>query len=127
MPTANAKIGELRIKPVDGTKFLGYGPKFDGQLDWIDTGDIVSIDANGSVELITSKEDLIVDKNGKIIEHWTMEKTICAYDQVKGAQIISASKNDSLTAVLVLKTASCDQGIVKSDIQSLCKNNQVSL
>uniref|UniRef100_A0A0M3HYX1 Transferred entry: 1.11.1.24 n=1 Tax=Ascaris lumbricoides TaxID=6252 RepID=A0A0M3HYX1_ASCLU len=45
------------------------------------------MDTSGGVELLSNKEDLIFDKSGKIIEHWTVEKAICAYDQIKGAQV----------------------------------------
>uniref|UniRef100_A0A915BR36 AMP-dependent synthetase/ligase domain-containing protein n=1 Tax=Parascaris univalens TaxID=6257 RepID=A0A915BR36_PARUN len=123
MPTGNRRLGELRIRPVDGSRFLGYGPTFDEQLEWINTGDIVVMDTFGGVELLSNKGDLIFDESGKIIEHWTMEKAICAYDQIKGAQIIALAKDAPLIAVLVLKTSLCDRDVVKSDIQSLCKNN----
>ncbi|VDM29438.1 unnamed protein product [Toxocara canis] len=83
----NARVGELRIRPVDGSTFAGYGPTFDEKLEWINTGDIITIDNSGNVELLANKEDLIVDKSGKILEHWTLEKAICAYDQIKGAQV----------------------------------------
>lgn len=34
-------VGELRIKPLIKTKFIGYGPKFSQFSDWINTGYII--------------------------------------------------------------------------------------
>jgi hypothetical protein len=32
------RIGELRVRALEKTKFLGYGPKFDSCAEWVETG-----------------------------------------------------------------------------------------
>lgn len=31
-------VGELKLKPLAGTKFVGYGPNFSAYTEWINTG-----------------------------------------------------------------------------------------
>ncbi|KAI3413401.1 hypothetical protein GPALN_010896 [Globodera pallida] len=61
VPTNGRRIGELRLRPLPKTKFVGYGPKFDENADWINTGDVVCIQQDGNVEIITQhKLDLVL-------------------------------------------------------------------
>lgn len=50
------------------------------------------MDEAGIIEVITNKEDLIVDNSGQLIEHWLLEKAICSHNEVKGAQVIFSFK-----------------------------------
>lgn len=120
-------IGELRIKPVYNSKFIGYGPKFDQKADWIDTGDIVKPDRSGGISLIANKDDLVFTTSGKLIEHWVIEKTLCLSDLIKGAQVIKSSKESPLIAIVVLKTNSVDRFQIKAELQAICKNNKLEI
>uniref|UniRef100_A0A1I7VCT7 AMP-binding domain-containing protein n=1 Tax=Loa loa TaxID=7209 RepID=A0A1I7VCT7_LOALO len=82
----NNQIGELCIKAIRGSKFLGYELPYEGNQEWIETGDVVTMDETGIIEIITNKEDLIVDNSGQLIEHWLIEKAICSHNEIKGAQ-----------------------------------------
>ncbi|EJW80451.1 hypothetical protein WUBG_08641, partial [Wuchereria bancrofti] len=82
----NNQSGELCIKAIKGSKFLGYETPYEEELEWIETGDIVTMDEDGIIEIITNKEDLIVDSSGQLIEHWLLEKALCSHNEVKGAQ-----------------------------------------
>lgn len=31
-------VGELKLKSLTGTKFVGYGPNFNAYTEWINTG-----------------------------------------------------------------------------------------
>ncbi|VBB31787.1 unnamed protein product [Acanthocheilonema viteae] len=80
------KSGELCIKPIQGSKFLGYESPYEGMHEWIETGDVVTMDETDIINVITNKDDLIVDNSGQLIEHWLLEKALCAHNEVKGAQ-----------------------------------------
>lgn len=47
------------------------------------------MDETGIIDIITNKEDLIVDNSGQLVEHWVLEKALCAHNDVKGAQVIN--------------------------------------
>ncbi|VDK89668.1 unnamed protein product, partial [Onchocerca ochengi] len=83
----NNQSGELYIKAFKGSKFLGYETPYEGGEEWIETGDVVTMDEAGVIEVITNKEDLIVDNSGQLIEHWLLEKALCSHNEVKGAQL----------------------------------------
>jgi hypothetical protein len=38
VPSNGHQLGELRIRALEKTKFLGYGPDFNACLEWIETG-----------------------------------------------------------------------------------------
>lgn len=82
------QVGELRIKALEKTKFLGYGPDFNVCLDWIETGDIASISREGNVEILTNKCDLIYDRNDNLVKHWEIEKLLAQYEGIKGVQLV---------------------------------------
>lgn len=46
------------------------------------------MDEDGNIDIITNKEDLIVDNSGRLIEHWLLEKALCSHNVIKGAQVI---------------------------------------
>uniref|UniRef100_A0A0N5ASW6 AMP-binding domain-containing protein n=1 Tax=Syphacia muris TaxID=451379 RepID=A0A0N5ASW6_9BILA len=121
-------IGELQIRPVFNSRFFGYGPKFsDGNVEWINTGDVVKLNESGNICLIGNKDDLIFSSNGTLVEYWIIERTLCLCDLIKGAQVIKCSKNSPLTAIVVPKANSVDKFQIKSQLQSLCKNNKLEV
>ncbi|OZC07812.1 AMP-binding enzyme [Onchocerca flexuosa] len=123
----NKQSGELYIKAFKGSKFLGYETPYEGGEEWIETGDVVTVDEAGFIEVITNKEDLIVDNCGQLIEHWLLEKAICSHNEVKGAQIVALGKKPPLYALIVLKNPQTNVDIILTDLIALCKNNKVCL
>ncbi|VDD89699.1 unnamed protein product [Enterobius vermicularis] len=120
-------VGVLRIKPVNGSKFIGYGPNFDQNSEWIDTGDVVKLNRSGAISLIANKGDLIFTSSGKLVKHWIIEKTLCLCDFIKGAQVVKVTKDSPLTAVVVLKSNSVDRFQIKAELQAICKNNKLDI
>uniref|UniRef100_A0A915Q2V6 AMP-dependent synthetase/ligase domain-containing protein n=1 Tax=Setaria digitata TaxID=48799 RepID=A0A915Q2V6_9BILA len=119
------KLGELLIKAIKGSKFLGYESPYEGgEEEWIETGDIVTMNEAGIIELITNKEDLIIDQSGQLIKHWIIEKALCTHDEVKGAQIIAIGKKLPLYAFIVLKSSDLNINVILTDLIALCKNNK---
>uniref|UniRef100_A0A915NZ90 AMP-dependent synthetase/ligase domain-containing protein n=2 Tax=Meloidogyne TaxID=189290 RepID=A0A915NZ90_9BILA len=98
-------IGELRLKPLSKTTFLGYGPDFVAGQEWISTGDVVSIQQDGNVDIITQhREDLIFDKIGRLVEHWRVERLVAqTSQQIRGIQIVQIAPGGPLTAVVIPK------------------------
>ncbi|VDO49410.1 unnamed protein product, partial [Onchocerca flexuosa] len=86
--------------------------------------DVVTVDEAGFIEVITNKEDLIVDNCGQLIEHWLLEKAICSHNEVKGAQIVALGKKPPLYALIVLKNPQTNVDIILTDLIALCKNNK---
>ncbi|EJD73972.1 hypothetical protein LOAG_18647 [Loa loa] len=121
----NNQIGELCIKAIRGSKFLGYELPYEGNQEWIETGDVVTMDETGIIEIITNKEDLIVDNSGQLIEHWLIEKAICSHNEIKGAQIVALGKKLPLYAFIVLKNSKINIDIILTDLIALCKNNKI--
>ncbi|VDK87254.1 unnamed protein product, partial [Litomosoides sigmodontis] len=121
----NNRSGELWIKAIKGSKFLGYEAPYEGVEEWIETGDVVTMDEDGVIDIITNKEDLIVDNSGQLIEHWLLEKALCAHNDVKGAQIVALGKKLPLYAFIVLKNShQANLDIILTDLTALCKNNK---
>ncbi|CAG9541036.1 unnamed protein product, partial [Cercopithifilaria johnstoni] len=120
----NNQSGELYIKAIKGSKFLGYESPYEGVEEWIETGDVVTMDEAGIIDVITNKEDLIVDNSGQLIEHWLLEKALCAHNEVKGAQIVALNKKLPLYAFIVLKNSQANVDTVLTDLIALCKNNK---
>ncbi|KAI1728905.1 AMP-binding enzyme domain-containing protein [Ditylenchus destructor] len=81
------RVGELRLKPLVKTKFIGYGPKFSDYSEWINTGDVVSIGNDGNIEIITHKDDLVYDRYDKLVEHWRSERLLAQHDDIRGVQV----------------------------------------
>uniref|UniRef100_A0AAF5Q4V4 AMP-dependent synthetase/ligase domain-containing protein n=3 Tax=Wuchereria bancrofti TaxID=6293 RepID=A0AAF5Q4V4_WUCBA len=123
----NNQSGELCIKAIKGSKFLGYETPYEEELEWIETGDIVTMDEDGIIEIITNKEDLIVDSSGQLIEHWLLEKALCSHNEVKGAQIVALGKKLPLYAFIVLKNSQINIDIILTDLIALCKNNKLNI
>uniref|UniRef100_A0A158Q6V2 AMP-binding domain-containing protein n=1 Tax=Elaeophora elaphi TaxID=1147741 RepID=A0A158Q6V2_9BILA len=130
---SNNRSGELCIKAIKGSKFLGYESPYEGVEEWIETGDVVTMDQAGIIDVITNKEDLIVDNAGQFVEHWLLEKALCAHSEVKGAQVISfpslsiiaLGKKLPLYAFIVLKNSQASVEIILTDLIALCKNNKI--
>ncbi|VDN05381.1 unnamed protein product [Thelazia callipaeda] len=123
----NAKIGELWVKVIKGSKFLGYNPPYEASEEWIETGDVVTVDNVGSLELLANKEDLILNSSGELIEHWSIEKVLCSHNEIKGAQIVALDKKLPLYAFIVPKSPKSVEKVdqILTDLISLCKNNKL--
>ncbi|CAD5207091.1 unnamed protein product [Bursaphelenchus okinawaensis] len=119
-------IGELRVKPLEKTKFMGYGPDFNANLDWIDTGDIASITKDGNVEILANKSDLIYDRMDHLVEHWKMEKLMAEeYDDIKGVQVVQTCSGAPVVAIIVPKKLDEIPQFFMSELISLCRNNKL--
>ncbi|KAF7632256.1 hypothetical protein Mgra_00008324 [Meloidogyne graminicola] len=124
-------IGELRLKPLSKTTFLGYGPNFvANEKEWVNTGDVVSIQQDGNVEIITQhKEDLIFDKIGRLVEHWRVERLLAQMSQqIRGIQIVQTTPGGPLTAVIVPKKENVKLNIAefKKEMINICRENQLN-
>lgn len=54
---------------------------------WIPCRDVARIDDQGSIEIVTNKEDLIYDNNNGLVEHWNIERLLNQNDLIKGVQV----------------------------------------
>ncbi|TKR92703.1 hypothetical protein L596_007304 [Steinernema carpocapsae] len=120
----NEEIGELMVRPIGATKFLGYGPSFNELEDWIATGDIAARSQDGNIEIVTHKSDLVFDRAEFLVEHWKMERIMAQNDQIRGVQVISVSRGAPVVAIVIPKEMS-HLDLLKSDLCSMCKNNKV--
>uniref|UniRef100_A0A1I8AW31 AMP-binding domain-containing protein n=1 Tax=Meloidogyne hapla TaxID=6305 RepID=A0A1I8AW31_MELHA len=121
-------IGELRLKPLSKTTFLGYGPDFVAGQEWISTGDVVSIQQDGNVEIITQhREDLIFDKIGRLVEHWRVERLVAQMSQyIRGIQIVQIAPGGPITAVVVPKKENTiNVGEFKKEMIDICRENRL--
>uniref|UniRef100_A0A915DED1 AMP-binding enzyme C-terminal domain-containing protein n=1 Tax=Ditylenchus dipsaci TaxID=166011 RepID=A0A915DED1_9BILA len=118
-------VGELRLKPLVKTKFVGYGPKFSDFCEWISTGDIVSVHKDGNVEIVTHKDDLIYDRNDKLVEHWRMERLMAQEDSIRGVQVVQVCHGAPVIAVIVPKSLKGVPEFFKTDLSNLCRNDKL--
>ena len=87
LSTEKRTIGELKLKPLKKTKFIGFGPSYNTFSEVISTGDIAAQSMDGNIEIITNKDDIIYDRNDNLIEHWKMERIMATYVEIKGVQV----------------------------------------
>ncbi|KAE9554064.1 hypothetical protein FO519_002706 [Halicephalobus sp. NKZ332] len=92
LSTEKKIVGELKFKPLKKTKFIGFGPDFNSFSEFISTGDIAAQGADGNIEIITHKDDIIYDKNDNLIEHWKMERIMATYAEIRGVQLYIPDK-----------------------------------
>uniref|UniRef100_A0A914L7C7 AMP-dependent synthetase/ligase domain-containing protein n=1 Tax=Meloidogyne incognita TaxID=6306 RepID=A0A914L7C7_MELIC len=121
-------IGELRLKPLSKTTFLGYGPDFVAGQEWISTGDVVSIQQDGNVDIITQhREDLIFDKIGRLVEHWRVERLVAqTSQQIRGIQIVQIAPGGPLTAVVIPKKENAlNVAEFKKEMIDICRENRL--
>jgi len=122
-------VGELRIRSLAKTKFIGYGPKFADFTDWIPTGDIAAINADGNVELITHKDDLVYDRYDKLVEHWRMERVMAqATEELRGVQVVQVCPGAPVVAVLLPKQKPLRRGVdveLKKELSHVCREENV--
>jgi len=125
--TSNGQlVGELRLKPLAKTKFLGYGPKFETLDEWVDTGDVVCVQKDGNIEIITQhKHDLVYDRSERLVEHWKVERLLAQEDQIRGVQVVQESPGGPVVAVIVPKSMKCVPQ--KSELINLCRENNLSV
>uniref|UniRef100_A0AC35F488 AMP-dependent synthetase/ligase domain-containing protein n=1 Tax=Panagrolaimus sp. PS1159 TaxID=55785 RepID=A0AC35F488_9BILA len=125
LSNSNRKIGEMRIRPLLNTKFVGYGPEFNSWKDFIETGDIVSQTNDGNIEIICHREDLIYDRNDHLVEHWKMERLMATYVGIKGVQVLQVCHGAPVLAVVIPTSLDCVPEFLKTDLSTLCRNNNL--
>ncbi|KAI6178607.1 AMP-binding domain-containing protein [Aphelenchoides besseyi] len=119
------RVGELRVWALEKTKFLGYGPNFDTPTDFVETGDIASISRDGNVEIITNKADLCYDRVDKLVKHWEIERLLATCESIKGVQVLQQCHGAPIIAVVVPKKKEVIPQFIKTDLNALCRNNQM--
>ncbi|CAJ0946437.1 unnamed protein product, partial [Mesorhabditis belari] len=118
-------LGELKIRPFQDSKFLGYSPKFDAEAEWIYTGDICRRDFQQNIELVAHKEDLIYDRNGRLVHYWETEKNLIRHELIKGCQLISTAVGEPIVAICVCKNPQSHVHFVRSELLKICHNAKV--
>uniref|UniRef100_A0A0K0FZI6 AMP-binding domain-containing protein n=1 Tax=Strongyloides venezuelensis TaxID=75913 RepID=A0A0K0FZI6_STRVS len=120
-------VGELFIRPFNATKFFGYAPTFDTCGDWVSSGDIVSVKTDFNIELISNKEDLIYDKDNKLVQHWKIEKCLSKFHEIKGIQVISICPGAPVVAVVIPRNVINEKNIeyFKADMITMLKNENI--
>ncbi|VDM60203.1 unnamed protein product [Angiostrongylus costaricensis] len=106
---------------------MGYAPNINGKEKWVDTGDVARMDAEGSIEIVANREDLIYDKNNGIVEHWNIERLLNQNDLIKGVQVVSVGRGKPVTAVCVLRNPQSNAAYVRSELAAMCKTHQFSV
>ena len=99
--TKQAEDGELLVK--GPSVMVGYWANSETIIDsqgWLHTGDIVRQDAEGFIEIIDRKKELIVLSNGKKIPPQLIEKCLLKSPYISQAIVIGDNKN-YLSALLV--------------------------
>ncbi|KAE9413319.1 hypothetical protein Angca_007050 [Angiostrongylus cantonensis] len=86
--------------------------------------DVARMDADGSIEIVANKEDLIYDKNNGIVEHWNIERLLNQSDLIKGVQVVSVGRGQPVTAVCVLRNPQSNATYVRSELATMCKTHQ---
>uniref|UniRef100_A0A914C6Y4 AMP-dependent synthetase/ligase domain-containing protein n=1 Tax=Acrobeloides nanus TaxID=290746 RepID=A0A914C6Y4_9BILA len=123
----NRQVGELRVRPLAATKFIGYGPHFNSFSEWINTGDVVAQTSDGNIEIISHKDDLIYNRNDELVEHWKMEKIMSQHKDVKGVQVLQICHGAPVVAIVVPKSLKCVPEFLKTDLTILCRNNKLHI
>lgn len=99
------------------------------------------MDQEGNVEIVTTKEDVIFDRNNGVVEHWHVERLLNQNDFIKGCQvglspfplqsvplqIVSTSHGGPLIAVCVLRNPQHNATVVKNELVEMCRSHGVGV
>lgn len=118
------ELGLLLIRVYYGSTFMGYAPDTSGKEKWVETGDVARIDDQGSIEIVTNKEDLIYDNNNGLVEHWNIERLLNQNDLIKGVQVVSVGRGQPVTAVCVLRNPQANVAHVRQELVEMCKKHK---
>uniref|UniRef100_A0A7I4XX06 AMP-binding domain-containing protein n=1 Tax=Haemonchus contortus TaxID=6289 RepID=A0A7I4XX06_HAECO len=118
------QLGLLLIRVYYGSTFMGYAPDTSGKEKWVETGDVARVDDEGSIEIVTNKDDLIYDNNNGLVEHWNIERLLNQNDLIKGVQVVSVGRGQPVTAVCVLRNAQSNVAHVRSELASMCRKHK---
>ncbi|KAL3098870.1 hypothetical protein niasHT_024625 [Heterodera trifolii] len=115
VPANGRRVGELRLRPLQKTKFVGYGPKFEENAEWVNTGDVACIQPDGNIEIITQhKMDL-------------MERLIATSEMVKGVQIVQEKAGAPIIAVIVPKSFNqITVADLKQEMIAICREQKLN-
>ncbi|CAJ0585277.1 unnamed protein product, partial [Mesorhabditis spiculigera] len=120
-------LGELKIRPFQGSTFAGYSPKLAANEEWIYTGDICRRDFQGNFEVVAQKEDLIYDAGNRLVRHWDTEKNLIRSELLKGCQLVSVAPGEPMIAVCVCKNQQSHLHFVRSELLKICNNAKVPI
>uniref|UniRef100_A0AC34QVD6 AMP-dependent synthetase/ligase domain-containing protein n=1 Tax=Panagrolaimus sp. JU765 TaxID=591449 RepID=A0AC34QVD6_9BILA len=127
LSTEKRTVGELKVRPVMKTKFIGFGPDFNSPVEWISTGDIVAQTLDGNIEVLAHKEDIIYDRQDRLLEHWRLERAMANYVQIKGVQVLQAWPGSPIVAIVIPKHLECVPEFIKTDLSLICKKSNLPI
>jgi len=134
------QIGEICVRPIADSEFLGYYKENELSRSffvhgWILTGDVGVMDEAGNVQVLGQKQDVIFPssdgtKTSPILP-WTIERKLATHPDLIGVQIVgvpAASGKTKTCAIVVLKPKSdhaINQGQVKADLIEICRQEKL--
>jgi long-chain acyl-CoA synthetase len=109
-----AEDGEILVKG----EMLAAGTWRDGRLEprtgeWLHTGDLGALDANGQVRFVGRKNDVIVSASGMNIHPADLENAVLAQPEVSDCMVVgwNGPRGPEPVAVVVLRTDLDDAGM----------------
>lgn len=110
LPSVKTKLADDGELLVQGPLIMRgyYGPSYQGQpivddQGWFHTGDIAKIDAEGFIQIIDRKKELIVLSNGKKVAPQVIEARILTNPKLAQVMIVGEKKS-YITALVVPQT-----------------------
>lgn len=130
--------------PPQGEIWIHGAPVASGYLDleketkesftddgWFKTGDIGEFDSSGNLRIIDRKKNLVKTLNGEYIALEKLESVYRACPVVGNICVYAAQDKNKPVAIVVpneaaLKDAASQAGVKASDLEDLCKDDQVN-